>query len=56
MHEPLKNKTNLEQKNFNFLGADFAVPKSSHQHEKQPVLGPDCSIFYFPIALAVWLY
>ena len=33
----------FEQKKlfFNFLGADFVAPKSSHQHEKQPVSGPD---------------
>ena len=24
---------------FNFLGADFVQPKSSHQCEKQPALG-----------------
>ena len=26
---------------FNFLGADFLAPKSSHRREKQPVLGPE---------------
>ena len=42
VHEPLKNITNLGKKLFfNFLGADFLAPKSSHRLEKQPVLGPD---------------
>ena len=25
----------------NFFGADFVASKSGHQHEKQPLLGPD---------------
>ena len=41
MHEPLKDITYIRKKMFfNFLGANFLVPKSSHQLEKQPVLGP----------------
>ena len=36
MHEPLKNIIFL-----NFLGANFLAPKSGHQQEKQPLLGPD---------------
>ena len=41
MHEPLKDITYIRKKIFfNFLGANFLVPKSSHQLEKQPVLGP----------------
>ena len=41
MHESLKNRTYLGKKQFfNFLGADFVAPKSGHQREKQPVLGP----------------
>ena len=40
MHEPLKNRTYVEKKLFfNFLVRDFLMPKSSHQREKQPVLG-----------------
>ena len=38
---PLKNRTYFGKKLFfNDLGADFVKPKSGHQHEKQPVLGP----------------
>ena len=40
MHESLRNKTYLGKKLFNFLGANFLTSKSSHWHEKQPVLGP----------------
>ena len=41
MHEPLKNKIYIGKKLFfNFLGANFLIPKSGHQLEKQPVLGP----------------
>ena len=41
MHEPLKNKIYIRKKLFFiFLGANFLVPKSGHQLEKQPVLGP----------------
>ena len=41
MHEPLKNKIYIRKKLFFiFLGADFLMPKSGHQLEKQPVLGP----------------
>ena len=41
MHEPLKYRTYIGKKLFfNFLGTDFSVPKSSHQCEKQPLLGP----------------
>ena len=40
VHEPLKKRTYLGKKNFfNFLGADFLMPKS--QHEKQHVWGPE---------------
>ena len=42
MHGPFKNRTYLGKKLFfNFLGANFLAPKSSHRHEKQLVLGPD---------------
>ena len=42
MHKPLKNRTYLGKKMFlNFFGADFVASKSGHQHEKQPLLGPD---------------
>ena len=42
MHEPLKNRNYVGKKIFlgGEGGADFLAPKSSHQHEKQPVLGP----------------
>ena len=41
VHEPLKNIELILAKNLflNFLGANFAVPKSGHQCEKQPALG-----------------
>ena len=40
MHEPLKNRDYVEKNFFWGGGADFLAPKSGHQHEKQPVLGP----------------
>ena len=41
VHEPLKDITYIRKKLvFNFLGANFLVRESSHQLEKQPVLGP----------------
>ena len=43
MHGPLKNRTCLGKKLFfNFLGADFFVPKGGHQREKQRALDPGC--------------
>ena len=46
MHEPLKNKIYIRKKLFFiFLGANFLVPKSGHQLEKQPVLGPTHGFF-----------
>ena len=50
VNESLKNRTYLEKRFFNFLGADFLALKSSHQHEKQPVLGPGT----FSNVLANW--
>ena len=47
MHEvlmSLQNRIYLGKKFFNFLGANFLMPKSSHQREKQPVLGPVCHV------------
>ena len=39
MHEPLKNRTYLGKKKFNFLGADFLTLKAVTNVKKQPVLG-----------------
>ena len=48
MHGPLNNRTYLAKKKmfFGLWGANFLVPKSSHQHEKQPVLGPVLLFFF----------
>ena len=41
MHEPLKNITYIGKKKiFKFFAADFLAPKSGHQLEKLPLLGP----------------
>ena len=63
--EPLKNRPCLRKKLlFNFLGADFVRPKSSHRRQKQPVkqninitkeldIGKHLRVSFFVVAIKI---